>query len=192
MASVSKQERAFDFIHMNERQEKPRTRGLTEIRGPYYTVMGKRYLEDILETMGQYVDSLKFAAGSFSLMPKTVLREIIELAHKYDVKVSTGGFIEYVLTQGPDAVDKYIKECGNVGLDILEISSGFITILTDDWLRLVEKVKKAGLKPKPEVGTSSAQQAQRTRKSSKQRAPGTRAGPFSRQRNSLIPVLISS
>ena len=152
MADITKQERAFDFIRMNERQRKPRTRGLTEIRGPYYTVMGKRYLEDILETMGEYIDSLKFAAGSFSLMPKTALKEIIDLAHKHDVMVSTGGFIEYVLTQGPDVVDKYIKECKNIGFDILEISSGFITISTDDWLRLVEKVKKAGLKPKPEVG----------------------------------------
>ncbi len=39
-----------------------------------------------------------------------------------------------------------------MGFDILEISSGFITIPVDDWLRLVEKVRKAGLKPKPEVG----------------------------------------
>ncbi len=39
-----------------------------------------------------------------------------------------------------------------LGFDIIEISSGFITIPTDDWLRLVEKVQKAGLKPKPEVG----------------------------------------
>ncbi len=152
MADMSQKDWAFDFIRMNERQEKPRTRGMTEIRGPYYTVMGKRYLEDILETMGRYVDSLKFAAGSFSLMPKKVLREIIELAHKHDVLVSTGGFIEYVLTQGPEVVDKYIKECKNVGFDILEISSGFVTISTDDWLRLIEKVKKAGLRPKPEVG----------------------------------------
>jgi phosphosulfolactate synthase (CoM biosynthesis protein A) len=66
--------------------------------------------------------------------------------------VSTGGFIEYVLTQGSEAVDRYIQECRNVGFDILEISSGFITIPTDDWLRLVEKVQKAGLKAKPEVG----------------------------------------
>lgn len=44
-------ERAFSFIRSNEREGKPRQRGLTEIRGPYYTRMGKRYLEDILETM---------------------------------------------------------------------------------------------------------------------------------------------
>lgn len=145
-------ERGFTFIHINEREEKPRTRGITEIRGPYYTPMGKRYLEDVLETMGAFVDSLKFAGGSFTLMPPKALQEIIELAHRHNVMVSTGGFIEHVLTQGPEMVNRYIEECRNVGFDILEISSGFITIPNDDWLRLVEKVQRAGLKAKPEVG----------------------------------------
>ena len=144
--------RGFTFIHMNEREDKPRTRGITEIRGPYYTPMGKRYLEDVLDTMGAYVDSLKFAGGSFTLMPPKALQEIIELAHQHNVMVSTGGFIEHVLTQGPEVVNHYIEECHNVGFDILEISSGFITIPVDDWLRLVEKVQRAGLKAKPEVG----------------------------------------
>ena len=144
--------RAFPFIRMNERQGKPRTRGITEIRGPYYTVMGKRYLEDVLETMGEYVDSLKFAAGSFSLMRRDVLKEIIETAHKYNVLVSTGGWMEYVLTQGPSAVEQYIKECKEVGFDIIELSSGFITFPIDDWIQLIDQVKRAGLKAKPEVG----------------------------------------
>lgn len=144
--------KAFSFIRMNERQSKPRTRGVTEIRGPYYTVMGKRYLEDVLETMGEYVDILKFAAGSFSLMKREVLKEIIDTAHRYNVMVSTGGWMEYVLTQGPEAVERYVKECKDVGFDIIEISSGFITIPVEDWVQLVELVKKAGLKPKPEVG----------------------------------------
>jgi len=152
MKEKTEQERAFKFVRRNERQSKPRTRGLTEIRGPYYTPMGKRYLEDVLETMGDSVDSLKFAAGSFSLLPKKALIELIDLAHRYDVLVSTGGWIEYVLTQGPEVVDRYIRECADVGFDIVEISSGFITIPTDDWLALVKKVQKAGLKAKPEVG----------------------------------------
>lgn len=92
------------------RAAKPRTRGVTEIRGPYYTPMGKRYVEDILETMGAYVDALKFAAGSFSLMPRKAVKELLELCHAYDVLVSTGGFIERVLTQGPDAVTRYLEE----------------------------------------------------------------------------------
>jgi phosphosulfolactate synthase (CoM biosynthesis protein A) len=64
--------RALSFLRL--RPGKPRTRGITEIRGPYYTVMGRRYLKDVLETMGAYVDILKFSGGSFSLMPRKVVR----------------------------------------------------------------------------------------------------------------------
>src|SRR5438067_12533686 len=149
---MTSDERAFAFLRTNRRDAKPRSRGLTEIRGPYYSPMGKRYLEDVLETMGEYVDSLKFAGGSFVLMPSNALKEIIDLAHQHNVLVSTGGFIERVLTHGPEVVNRYIQECYEVGFDILEISSGFITIPVDDWLRLVGKVQKTGLKAKPEVG----------------------------------------
>lgn len=145
-------DRSFSFLRVNDRPMKPRARGITEIRGPYYTPMGKHYLEDVLETMGIYVDALKFAGGSFSLMPRKAVRGLLDLCHAHDVLVSTGGFIEHVLTQGPEMVDRYIRECAEVGFDIVEISSGFITLPTDDWLRLVEKVQEAGLKAKPEVG----------------------------------------
>jgi phosphosulfolactate synthase (CoM biosynthesis protein A) len=152
VSETSTNERAFAFLRTNAREGKPRKSGITEIRGPYYSTYGKRHLEDVLETVGEYVDSLKFAGGSFTLMPRQALKEIIETAHKHDVLVSTGGFIEYVLTQGPQAVDRYIEECRDLEFDIIEISGGFITIPIDDWLRLVEKVQKAGLKAKPEVG----------------------------------------
>jgi len=151
-SGVEGKERAFGFLKMNDRPAKPRTRGVTEIRGPYYTPMGKHYLKDILETMAVYVDSLKFAGGSFSLMPSEAVREFINLCHDHNVLVSTGGFIEYVITQGKEAVSRYIEACKGLGFDIIEVSSGFITIPTDDWLRLVEKVQKAGLKAKPEIG----------------------------------------
>src|SRR5262245_1907683 len=145
-------ERAFAFLRTNPRQGKPRHRGSTEIRGPYYTPMGKRYLEDVLETMGEYIDTLKFAGGSFSLMPRQVVQEIIDLCHAHDVQVSTGGFIEHVLTQGPEAVHRYIDECRELGFDIIEVSSGFLSISTDDLLLLVEEVQRAGLIAKPEAG----------------------------------------
>ncbi len=144
--------RGFRFLETNARGEKPRSKGITEIRGPYYTPMGTRYLEDVLSTMGYYIDSLKFAGGSFSLMPEAEVRAITDLAHEHDVLVSTGGFVEYVLTQGTEAVHRYIDECGRLGFDIVEISAGFITLPTDDWLRLIEAVQEAGLKAKPEVG----------------------------------------
>lgn len=144
--------KTFDFLNKNDREEKPRNIGITEIRGPYYSVMGKRYLADVLETMGDSIDSLKFAGGAFSIMKPESVREITKLAHDNDVLVSTGGFMEYVLTQGTEAVDRYIETCKDFGFDIIELSAGFITLPTDDWLRLIEKVQKAGLNAKPEIG----------------------------------------
>lgn len=36
--------------------------------------------------------------------------------------------------------------------DVLEISSGFLSIPTEDWASLIEFTAAHGLKPKPEVG----------------------------------------
>jgi phosphosulfolactate synthase (CoM biosynthesis protein A) len=145
-------ERAMSFLHLNPRPPKPRSRGMTEIRGPYYSTYGTRHLEDIFETMGRWVDALKFAGGSFALMPRDVVKRMIDLCHAHDVIVSTGGFIERVLTQGPDAVERYVDECAALGFDVLELSSGFITTSIDTQLRLIERVTQAGLKAKSEIG----------------------------------------
>jgi phosphosulfolactate synthase (CoM biosynthesis protein A) len=145
-------ERAFAFLGLNVRPSKPRNRGVTEIRGPYYTPVGRHYLEDLLETMGAYVDTLKYAGGSFALMPHKSVQRLNELCHEHDVEVSTGGFLEYVLTRRADAVASYLEECRELGFDIVEISSGFVTLPADDLVRLTTAVRDAGLKAKPEVG----------------------------------------
>jgi phosphosulfolactate synthase (CoM biosynthesis protein A) len=145
-------ERALAFLPLNDRPRKPRSRGLTEIRGPYYTPVGRRYLEDLLETMGAYVDTLKYAGGSFALMPRESVRALNDVCHAHDVEVSTGGFLEYVLAQRGDAVDRYLEECRELGFDIIEISSGFVMLPIDHLVELTHAVRAAGLKPKPEVG----------------------------------------
>ena len=102
--------------------------------------------------MGAYVDTLKYAGGSFALMPREAVRALNDLCHEHEVEVSTGGFLEYVLAQRGDAVARYLEECRELGFDIVEISSGFVTLPVDDLVRLTEAVREAGLKPKPEVG----------------------------------------
>ena len=144
--------RSFEFLPINERGRKPRSTGITEMRGPYYAPVGKRYLEDIFETMGAYVDIFKFSGGSFSLMPAQAVKDLIDLCHEHDVLVSTGGFIERVLTHGPGMVDRYLEECREMGFDIVEVSSGFISVPLDDLVGIVERVHELGMKAKPEIG----------------------------------------
>ncbi|KAL1958017.1 hypothetical protein VTO42DRAFT_5229 [Malbranchea cinnamomea] len=166
------EQNGFGFTRSNPTRKKPRSLGVTEIRGPYYAVMGKRYLADILETMGDYVDGLKFSggwfsvpfpektlapnvgSGSFSLFHEDQLRELIDLAHQHDVYVSTGGWAEHLLahSNSPAVMDRYFQKCKDLGFDVVEVSSGFLSIPPDDWLRLVDKVHTYGLKAKPELG----------------------------------------
>ena len=47
---------------------------------------------------------------------------------------------------------RYFAECQELGFDTVEVSSGFVTVPPDDRVRLVEAVRKAGLKAKAEVG----------------------------------------
>jgi len=146
---------SFDFLPKNELSNKPRSTGLTEIRGPYYTPMTRTYLDELLKDWGEYVDGIKFAGGSFSLMPPDRLRGLIDVAHDHGCSVSTGGFIERVLASSAgnrSTIEKYLQACKDTGFDVVELSSGFLSIPTEDWARLVELTAAYGLKPKPGVG----------------------------------------
>jgi len=145
-------ETTFSFIPRAARSTKPRKTGITEIRGPYYSAYGPRHLADLLETVGAWIDGVKYAGGSFALMRPEAVRSFNKVAHDHNVYVSTGGWIENVLRFGDGAVDRYIDEAKALGFDVIEISTGFISLPTAALLGLVKKVKKAGLKAKPELG----------------------------------------
>ena len=88
-------------------------------------------------------------------MSRLVGRRTLTLARTPDCYVSTGGFVERVLSASGgsrDVISKYLTTCKNMGFDVLELSSGFLSIPTNDWASLVEFTAKHGLKPKPEVG----------------------------------------
>ena len=143
---------SFNFVPRAYRPAKPRSFGVTEIRAPYYATFGTRHLEDVFEAAGQWVDGIKWAGGSFALMPTEVVRKFSEITHANDAYVSSGGWIETVLGYGDEAVDHYLQQAKEVGFDVIEISTGFIMLNTSGLQRLVEKVVKAGLKAKPELG----------------------------------------
>ena len=143
---------SFNFVPRAYRPEKPRTFGMTEIRAPYYSTFGTRHLQDVFDVAGQWVDGIKWAGGSFALVSTEQVRAFSDIAHENNAYVSSGGWIETVLRYGDDAVDHYLKEAKEVGFDVIEISTGFIMLNTSGLQRLVEKVVKAGLKGKPELG----------------------------------------
>jgi phosphosulfolactate synthase (CoM biosynthesis protein A) len=99
--------KSFEFIKISELPQKPRNYGIIEIRGPYYTTVTTTYLQDLLDMWAEYIGGFKFAGGSQRLLSVDHLKEIIDICHKHDVYVSTGGFIERVIVQGSEPVDRY-------------------------------------------------------------------------------------
>lgn len=65
--------------------------------------------QDIFESMGQFVDGLKFSGGSHSLMPKSFIEEVVKRAHQHDVYVSTGDWAEHLIRNGPSAFKEYVE-----------------------------------------------------------------------------------
>jgi phosphosulfolactate synthase (CoM biosynthesis protein A) len=143
--------KAFDFVEISDVPPKPRKTGVIEIRGPYYAPTTIGYIKDLLEMWGEYIDGFKFAGGSMRLLSVDMLKTILKICHDHDVYVSTGGFVERIIVQGTDAVDRYLEECKSLGFDVVEVSSGLAPIPLEDKVEIVRQVKKMGMIPKPEI-----------------------------------------
>eukprot|EP00262_Sarcandra_glabra_P010505 TRINITY_DN25797_c0_g1_i1.p1 TRINITY_DN25797_c0_g1~~TRINITY_DN25797_c0_g1_i1.p1 ORF type:complete len:287 (+),score=50.88 TRINITY_DN25797_c0_g1_i1:132-992(+) len=138
------------FMEDEDRPEKPRRFGVTEMRSPNYTLLNRNVIQDILESMGPFVDGLKFSGGSHSLMPKSFIKEITDMAHRHDVYVSTGDWAEHLLHKGPTAFKDYVEECKSLGFDTIELNVGSLKIPEETLLRFVRLIKSGGLKAKPQ------------------------------------------
>lgn len=141
-------DKAFSFLRLAERPAKPRTEGLTEVRDLGLSI---RQLEDLLQVASEYIDSVKMAGGTQRLLKREIVKKKIELCHDNDVEVSTGGLLERVTLQGPDAVEKFLDEAKNLEYDIVEVSSSLAIISLKDKIRLMKMVTDYGLKAKPEI-----------------------------------------
>ncbi len=143
--------KAFNFINLAEKPQKPRSKSVIEIRGPYYYPVTPNYVKNLLETYSEHIDGFKFAGGSPRLISKDLVKKFIKLCHDHNVYVSTGGFIERVIVQGSKAVDEYLEECKSLEFDVIEVSSGLAKIPLHDQVEIVKQVKKLGMKAKPEI-----------------------------------------
>ncbi|KAL8103915.1 protein HEAT-STRESS-ASSOCIATED 32 isoform X2 [Apium graveolens] len=133
-----------------DRPEKPRRFGVTEMRAPSYTLFTHNLLQDTFESMGQFVDGLKFTGGCNSMMPKSFIKDVTDMAHKHNVYVSSGDWAEHLLRKGPSGFKEYIEECKRLGFDTVEFNMGSLGFPEETLLRFVRMIKNAGLKAKPQ------------------------------------------
>ncbi len=143
-----KEEKAFSFVGMAERSKKPRKTGITEIRDMQ---IGLRQLQDLCEVAGDYIDILKTACASQRLENRELVKKKIDLCRQYGIEVSTGGFLERVVLQGPQTVVKFMEEAKDLGFTHVEISTGLLILPLEHKLELIKLANEYGLHAKPEV-----------------------------------------
>jgi len=132
--------------------EKPRQRGWTFIidRG-----MGLNALEDMIHTVGSYVDDVKIAMGTPVLYEESLLREKVRRLRAARIEVMPGGTMtEVAIWQGK--MERYMDAVMNLGFTTIEISDG--TIEMDDELRTqaIAAARERGFRVLCEVGKKFA------------------------------------
>ena len=149
---ADRKEKAFEYVPLMPRSEKPRDRGITQVRD--IKGRGLAEMEDICQTAGEYIDVYKMACATQRLLPKEIVKKKIDLCHRYGIEVSTGGFLERVLLGGPEVVKRFLGDSKEMGFDIVEISTGVVYLPLADKLNLIQYSKSLGLKPHPEISAS--------------------------------------
>lgn len=118
--------------------------------------VGLRQLADLCEAQGDNIDIFKRACGSMRVQPRELVKQKIALARQFGIGYSTGGVLERVLLQGPDAVTRFIDEAHTLGFSEVEISNGHTILSIDDKQELITAVSAAGLLAVPEVAMCTA------------------------------------
>jgi phosphosulfolactate synthase len=121
----------FDFLPLPALRsaQKPRRRGLTMMIDQGLPCA---YIEDLVATVGDYIDFTKIKSGTARLYPRSVLQRKIEIYKANNIMPFIGGqFHEYVLaTEGAKATAQFYDEAKRLGFAAIEISDNVVP-LTD-------------------------------------------------------------
>jgi phosphosulfolactate synthase len=131
----------MDFIEIAEREPKPRKVGLTLVRDPG---MGLSEQRMFLESVGEFVDYIKFRNLTPRFFRESLISEKMELYRHYQVKVFTGGiFFEFAWLQGK--LEQMYQFIERMGFEAIELSDNIIPISEEDKLFHAKRCADMGL-----------------------------------------------
>jgi phosphosulfolactate synthase len=139
--------KAFDFIDILTRSEKPRTSGLTMVldRG-----IGLNSVEDLLQA-APYLDIIKLGWATPRLISEHALRKKIAFLREHGIHVGNGGtFLEIAYQQ--NKTDVFFSYCQEIGLTHIEVSNGVVDISADEKAALISTASDQGFFVMSEVG----------------------------------------
>jgi len=130
------------------RAAKPRAEGLTMVidKG-----LGPAAFRDLLETAGDYIDTIKLGFGTAALYPPSVLKEKIRLSRAAGICLHPGGtFLEAAVRMGE--AENYFETVAAFGFEGVEISDGTIELAPSLRSQLIRRAAGLGLRVYTEYG----------------------------------------
>ena len=139
--------KAFDFL-LNNREEKPRNKGITMVLDKG---LGLETAESLMDISGEYVDYLKFGWGTSIIHDEEIIKAKVEMYKNHDIVPYTGGTL-FELAFMNDKLDEFFKRAHELGFPAIEISDGSINLAHEDKLESIRKAKEEGFIVLSEVG----------------------------------------
>jgi phosphosulfolactate synthase len=117
-----------ELFDLPKRTFKPREAGVTMVLD---SGLGLNLVRDYLENAGPYIDYVKLGWGT--AIVTTNLEEKVKLYHQHGIPVCLGGtFFELAYISGK--IDQYRDAALELGLEMVEISDGTVTISSEEKL----------------------------------------------------------
>ena len=140
--------RAFSFLDMPPRSEKPRVNGMTMCIDQG---LGFDFVKDLLEISSDYIDLWKLGWTTTQLQPLNLVKKKISLLRSHNISVCNGGtLLELSEHQGKST--ELFKELIGMGCDSTEISNGSSDISPARIVELIGEAKSHSLRVFCEVG----------------------------------------
>lgn len=117
-----------------ERQEKPRTHGITMVMDKG---LGIRQAHDLAETSGHLIDFLKLGFGTSYVSKK--VKEKVKIYRDHNMKVHTGGTL-FEAFYMRNRLDDFLRYVNGLGCDAVEISDGSVFIEEEEKCRIIERL----------------------------------------------------
>jgi phosphosulfolactate synthase len=139
----------FNLTQMPDRNERPRTSGLTMVMDKGLSVNDAK---NFLSVAYPHVDIIKLGFGTSYVTPN--LEEKLEVYRSYNIPVYFGGTLfEAFLIR--NQINDYIEICKKYGIHYMEVSDGSVTIPHAEKCGYIEKLTKYGT-VLSEVGSKDA------------------------------------
>ncbi len=124
------------FNHIPQRENKPRTRGITMVMDKGLSV---REAEDFVDVSAHLVDYVKLGFGTSVISNR--VKEKVKIYQQADIKVYCGGTLfEAFLIR--NQIEDYLRYIDYLGVHAIEISDGSMDILPEKKYELIRKLSQ--------------------------------------------------